>query len=83
MRGIACTFETLCRRFGVKQKPVLELAKMIHDADLEDSKFGRVEAVGIDLMLKGLARMGKSDSEILERGIEAIEALHAVLSKAL
>ena len=54
---------------------------MIHDADLEDGKFGRVEAVGIDLMLKGLAGMGKSDSEILERGIEAIEALHAVLSK--
>ena len=79
--GDRCTFETLCLRFGVKQKPVLELAKMIHDADLEDGKFGRVEAVGIDLMLKGLAQMGKSDSEILERGIEAIEALHAVLSK--
>jgi hypothetical protein len=79
--GDRCTFETLCQRFGVKQKPILELAQMIHDADLEDSKFGRGEAVGIDLMLKGLARMGKSDSEILERGIEAIEALHAVLSK--
>jgi hypothetical protein len=32
-------------------------------------------------MLKGLAQMGKSDSEILERGIEAIESIHAVLSK--
>jgi hypothetical protein len=33
-------------------------------------------------MLKGLAQMRKSDSEILERGVEAIESLYAVLSKA-
>ena len=30
---------------------------MVHDADLEDEKFDRKEAVGIELMLKGLAHM--------------------------
>jgi len=55
--------------FWGKAETSIGLAKMIHDADLEDDKLGRVEAVGIDLMLKGLAQLGKSDSEILERSI--------------
>jgi hypothetical protein len=54
-----------------------ELAKMIHDADLEDDKFGCVEAVGIDLMLKGLAQLGKGDSEILAREFIVYDALYA------
>jgi hypothetical protein len=55
---------------------------MVHDADLEDDKFDRKEAVGIDLMLKGLAQMGKSSDEILSAGIAAIEALsHALKSR--
>jgi hypothetical protein len=37
---------------------------MVHDADLEDEKFDRKEAVGIDLMLKGLAHMQTSSDEI-------------------
>ena len=47
---------------------------MVHDADLEDEKFGRKEAIGIDLMLKGLAHMEKSSNEILSTGIAAFEA---------
>ena len=38
---------------------------MVHDADFENEKFGRKEAIGIDLMLKGLAHMEKSSNEIL------------------
>jgi hypothetical protein len=29
-----------------------QIAKMVHDADLENEKFDRKEAIGIDLMLK-------------------------------
>ena len=55
---------------------------MVHDADLEDEKFDRKEAVGIDLMLKGLAYMEKSSNEILSAGIAAVEALfHALKSR--
>jgi hypothetical protein len=55
---------------------------MVHDADLEDEKFDRKEAVGIDLMLKGLAHMKKSSDEILAAGISAVEALfHALKSR--
>jgi hypothetical protein len=78
-QGNSCTFETLCVRFAINDPIISEIAEMVHDADLGDEKFDRKEAVGIDLMLKGLARMEKSSNEILAAGISAMEALFLVL----
>jgi hypothetical protein len=80
-QGDSCTFETLCRRFAINDPIVSQIAEMVHDADLEDDKFDHKEAVGIDLMLKGLAHMGKSSDEILSAGIAAIEALFRALKR--
>jgi hypothetical protein len=49
---------------------------MIHDADIADEKFGRVEALGIDRVLIGWAQQGISDDELLRRGMEMIEGLY-------
>ena len=56
------------------------IAYIIHDSDLLDEKFGRREGFGIDGVLKGWASRGMRDSEILARGIQLIEALHAAVS---
>jgi hypothetical protein len=81
-QGDSCTFETLCLRFAISDPIISQIAEMVHDADLEDEKFDRKEAVGIDLMLKGLAQMKKSSDEILAAGISAVEALfHAFKSR--
>jgi hypothetical protein len=31
--------ETLIQRFGIRERAVLRLAEILHDADLEDDKF--------------------------------------------
>jgi hypothetical protein len=54
---------------------------MIHDADLDDSRFQRVEALGIDRVLKGWAKQGLPDGEILRRGFECFDALYAFLQR--
>jgi hypothetical protein len=77
--GDLCTFETLCLRFAINDSVISQIAEMVHDADLEDEKFGRKEAIGIDLMLKGLAHMEKSSNEILSAGVAAFEALFRAL----
>ena len=77
--GDLCTFETLCLRFVINDPVISQIAEMIHDADLEDEKFGRKEAVSIDLMLKGLAQMQKSSNEILSTGVAAFEAVFRAL----
>jgi hypothetical protein len=76
-----CTFETLIRLFGIRERAVLRLAEIIHDADLEDEKFHRVEGFGIDQILKGWAKQGISDDEILVRGFQCLDGLHAQLRR--
>ena len=77
--GDKCTFETLVRRFGIKDKAAWTIGEMIHDADLADDKFQRSECIGIDRVLKGWAREGISDQEILRRGLQCFDALYAFL----
>jgi hypothetical protein len=79
--GDCCTFETLIRRFGIEDKAVKKIAEMIHDADLEDAKFQRAECIGIDRVLKGWAKEGSPDEEILRRGFECFDALYSFLQK--
>jgi len=79
--GDYCTFETLTRRFGIEDKAVKKIAEMIHDADLEDAKFQRPECIGIDRVLKGWAKEGVTDDEILRRGFDCFDALYSFLQR--
>jgi hypothetical protein len=79
--GNNCTFETLAKRFALADKAVARIAEMIHDADLDDAKFQRVECVGIDRVLKGWAKQGLADEEILRQGFECFDALYAFLQR--
>jgi hypothetical protein len=78
-RGDNCTFDTLCREFSIKDRKVRTIAQIIHDADLEDEKFGRSEGAGLDRVLNGWARQQISDDELLRRGIELIEGLYCAI----
>jgi hypothetical protein len=75
-RGEDCTFETLRKEFRVRDARVAAIGEMVHDADLNDGKFGRREAFGVDEVLKGWARKGTPDRALLERGMEMIEGLY-------
>ena len=79
--GNCCTFETLIRRFAISDKAVTKIGEMIHDADLDDARFQRIEAVGIDRVFKGWAKQGLSDKEILRRGFECFDALYSFLQR--
>jgi|SRR5215472_1601307 len=75
-RGDNCTFEILRKDFRIADAKVKVMAEIIHDADLSDEKFGRKEGLGIDEVLKGWARQGVPDVELLERGIQVMEGLY-------
>ena len=79
--GNCCTFETLTKRFAISDKAVAKIGEMIHDADLDDARFQRVECVGIDRVFKGWAKESLPDDEILRRGFECFDALYAFLQK--
>jgi hypothetical protein len=75
-RGEDCTFETLCKEFGIRERKVKQIAQIIHDADLHDEKFGRAEGAGLDATLKGWAAQEVPDQELLQRGMDLIEGLY-------
>lgn len=74
--GNSCTFETLTKRFAITHKAVVKIGEMIHDADLDDDRFQRVEAIGLDRILKGWGKEGLPDEEILRRGFQCFDALY-------
>jgi hypothetical protein len=76
-QGDDCTFETLLKRFAIRDRAIEKIAGMVHDADLHDDKFRAPAADGIDRVLAGLARLGWSDQRILQHGFVCFEALHA------
>ena len=78
-RGEDCTFETLLKVFHIRDKKVVVMAEVIHDADLFDEKFGRKEGFGIDEVMKGWAREGLSDQELLKRGMQVADGLYKSL----
>lgn len=80
-RGADCTFETLRKEFRLHNAKVVAIGEMVHDADLNDGKFGRKEAFGVDEVLKGWARKDTTDKELLERGMEMIEGLYHSVSR--
>ncbi len=77
--GEDCTFETLVKRFDLNDKAVWKIAEMVHDTDLEDGKFQTIECVGLDRVLKGWAKTGMSDDDLVTRGGECFEALYQSL----
>jgi hypothetical protein len=74
--GDDCTFETLVKSFRINDSRLTLIAQAIHDADLADERFGRVEALGIDRILDGWNKQGLADDEILRRGVEMFEGLY-------
>src|SRR6202166_4363916 len=75
-RGEDCTFETLQKEFKIRNRRVKVISEIIHDADLTDEKFGRKEGYGIDEVLKGWARQGVTDQELIDLGMQLIEGLY-------
>ena len=80
--GDCCTFETLIERFGIRDRAVGRLAELIHDADLEDDKFHRLEGFGVEQIFKGFAKQGLTDHEILSKGFECFDALYAQFKRS-
>lgn len=78
--GDRCTFETLLRRFGLDDPALAEIAEIVHDIDLKDSKFGREDAVGIERVLAGIAAASANDAARLERGAGLFDDLYALFT---
>jgi hypothetical protein len=79
--GADCTFETLLKRAGLRDRRLTHLAEIVHEADLRDGKFPRDEARGIDLALRGFLAAYPDDNQVLAHGLALFEGLYAGASR--
>ena len=79
--GEDCTFETLLRRTGLRDRKLAVLAEIVHEADIKDQKFAREEARGIDLALRALLSAIKDDYEALAQGMTLFDGLYATVGE--
>jgi hypothetical protein len=80
-QGDDCTFETLLRRTGLRDRKLAILAEIVHEADIKDQKFAREEARGIDLALRGLLSAIKDDHEALAQGMTLFDGLYETIGE--
>lgn len=74
--GDHCTFETLIARTGLKDAALGRVAEIVHDIDVKDGKFGRVETAGIQQLLAGLLAAHADDEARITRGFALFEELY-------
>ncbi len=80
--GDRCTFETLVRRFRLRDPALGAIAEIVHDIDCKDAKFGRSEATGVERLLAGIARKHATDATRLRRGAEVFDHLYQSFVRA-
>src|SRR6266576_2357732 len=79
--GEDCTFETLLKRFGLSDnKGLREIAEIVHDIDLKDDRFHRLEAVGLNAVVNALSAALRNDRKLLQQTSVIFDGLQSLLS---
>lgn len=79
--GDACSFETFLAAYDLEDPVLVEIAEIVHDADLIDEKYGRPESEGLDSIIRGM-QLALPDDEALTHHTDALyEGLYAYLSR--
>jgi hypothetical protein len=80
-QGEDCTFETLVKRTRLRDRRIVRLAEVVHEADLRDGKYAHEEARGIDVAIRALLAASSDDHQVLAQGMTLFEGLYATTSR--
>jgi hypothetical protein len=75
--GDRCSFETMCRRLGLKEAALQQVAEIVHDLDLKDGKFGRADAAGVQRLVDGLVAAYSDSASRVAAARPVFDALFA------
>jgi hypothetical protein len=80
--GDDCTFETILKRYDVADPVLWDIARIVHEADLDDERFEAPEAPGLDVLLRGLS-MVRPDDDVLAISGPLFDGLYEYRARAL
>ena len=67
-RGNDCSFETMLHHFGLDDPVLWDVARIVHEADLADDRFDAPEALGLDVLCRGLSMVRDDDAVLAVTG---------------
>jgi hypothetical protein len=80
--GEDCTFKAMIKRFGLSEdRGLREIAEIVHDIDLKDDKFHRLEAAGLNTTIQGLSKLLKDDPKLLQLCVGIFDGLYGLLGR--
>ena len=76
-----CSFETFLRHYELDDPVLWAIARIVHEADLEDDRYDAPEARGLDVLLRGLS-MVRGDAEALAISAVLYDGLYEFLTRS-
>jgi hypothetical protein len=89
MRGVElshhggdCTFETFLKTYELDDPVLWEVARAVHEADLEDERYDAPEARGLDVLIRGMSLV-MDDEMLLDATRPLFDGLYEFRKRAL
>lgn len=79
--GDLCSFEVILKRLRMADPALHAIAEIIHDIDLNDSKFTRAETAGVASLILGIAQLHREDQARIAQGSTLFDALYEFFTK--
>jgi hypothetical protein len=80
-RGEDCSFETFLKEYKLEDPVLSEIAEIVHDADLMDEKYARLESEGLDAIVRGMQLSIADDHALIGHTDVLYEGLYAYLGR--
>jgi hypothetical protein len=79
--GEECSFEAFLRQYELEDPVLGAIARIVHQADLEDDRYDAPEALGLDVLIRGLS-MVRADDDVLALSGPIYDGLYEYLKRA-
>ena len=79
--GKECTFQTLLRRFALRDRALRAIGEVVHDIDCKDDQFNRPETAGVASLIRGIAAAHTDDRKRIERGAAVLDDFYEFFRK--
>ena len=77
-----CSFETILSRYDLTDPVLWHIARVVHEADLDDGRYDEPEARGLDTLTRGLS-MVATDEQILHTTALIFDGLYEFHRRAM
>lgn len=75
--GGRCSFETMLAHYNLTDPALVDISRIVHEADLADERYDAPEAAGLDTLVRGLALV-LDDDRVLEVSGHLFDGLYAL-----